>query len=159
MDATLRPITAADDAFLLALYVSVRAPEFAVLGMPEAQMTAFLAGQYRLQSHHYATHYDTSRFAIVTVDKQPAGRLLADYGQEVRIVDISLLPAFRGKGLGTALLETVIAEAGATKCAVSLHVEASNPARRLYERLGFLDTGERHGPYIGMRRAAPAGDS
>jgi len=152
-NVTLRSVTADDDAFLLALYVAVRAPEFAVLGLPEAQMTAFLAGQYRLQSHHYATHYDTSRFAVVTVDDRPAGRLLVDYGPEVRIVDISLMPAYRGQGLGTALLEDVLVEAQSTRRAASLHVEASNPALRLYARLGFTDTGERHGPYIAMRRA------
>ncbi len=150
----LRPITDEDDAFLLSLYVAVRAPEFAVLGLPEDQLTAFLSSQYRLQTHHYTTHYDTSRFAIVTVEDQPAGRLLVEYGDEVRVVDISLMPPWRGQGLGTALLEDVLDQAKSAGHAVSLHVEERNPARRLYERLGFSDTGERHGPYIHMRRPA-----
>jgi len=150
----LRPVCADDDPFLLSLYVSARAPEFAVLGWSEAQMTAFLAGQYRLQAHHYATHYDTSRFAVVSVADRPAGRLLVEYGDEIRVVDISLLPPWRGQGIGSALLEGVLDEARRTGRAVSLHVDAANPAQRLYARLGFVDTGERHGPYILMRRPA-----
>ncbi len=153
----LRPVNADDDAFLLSLYVSVRAPEFAVMGWSESQMTAFLAGQYRLQAHHYATHYDSSRFAIVTMAGRPAGRLLVDYGEEVRVVDISLLRQWRGRGLGTALLKAVLDEAAQTGRDVSLHVDTANPAQRLYTRLGFADTGERHGPYMQMRRPARSG--
>jgi predicted GNAT family acetyltransferase len=61
-------------------------------------------------------------------------------------MDIALLPDFRGAGLGTALLAGLFAEATAAGKTVTIHVEGFNPARRLYERLGFRQIGE-HGVY------------
>jgi len=147
----LRPVGTEDEAFLLALYISVRAPEFAAAGWDAAQLNAFLGGQYRLQAHHYTTYYDTSRFAVVSVGGEAAGRLYVDYGgEDIRIVDISLLPPWRGRGIGAALLTTVLDEARAAGRPVSLHVADDNPALGLYERLGFRLTGERNGPYSHM---------
>ena len=79
----------------------------------------------------------------------PAGRIyLFCTGTDIRIIDISLLPERRGGGLGTALLTAVITEATASGHSVSIHVEHFNPARRLYERLGFreISRGERSTP-------------
>ncbi len=56
------------------------------------------------------------------------------------------MPEFRGRGIGTALVTELFAEADASGRSVSIHVESNNPARRLYERLGFQDVGE-HGVY------------
>lgn len=53
-------------------------------------------------------------------------------------LSISLLPAYRGRGIGTALLSRLLSEAAQRFDAVSLSVTESNPARRLYERLGFI---------------------
>lgn len=72
--------------------------------------------------------------------------------REHRIVDISLLPAYRGRGIGTRLLTSVIAEADSAGKPVSIHVEVFNPARRLYERLGFVQI-EDKGVYLLMERA------
>ena len=60
--------------------------------------------------------------------------------------------AARGRGIGTALVTELFAEADASGRSVSIHVETNNPARRLYERLGFQDVGE-HGVYVLMERA------
>jgi ribosomal protein S18 acetylase RimI-like enzyme len=68
---------------------------------------------------------------------------------DLRIVDIALLPEFRAQGLGSGLIEAVFAAARVTGSKVSIHVENFNPARRLYERLGFIEVGE-HGVYRRM---------
>jgi len=73
------------------------------------------------------------------VDGAPAGRMLVAGGpEEIRLVDLALLPEHRNGGIGTALLRRLLAEGAARTVPVRLHVERSNPARRLYERLGFV---------------------
>jgi ribosomal-protein-alanine N-acetyltransferase len=68
---------------------------------------------------------------------------------QVHINNLAVLPELRGRGLGTQLLEAVIAEAahlGATL--LTLEVRASNePALRLYARAGFERTGLRKNYY------------
>ena len=54
------------------------------------------------------------------------------------IVDVALLPSYRGRSLGARLIGDIQQQAAATGCIVSIHVEAHNPAQRLYERLGFV---------------------
>ena len=69
---------------------------------------------------------------------QPLGRLLLAFlSDEIRLVDIALLPEYRNAGLGAALVEWVQAQARAAGKAVRLHVRPDNRACRLYERLGF----------------------
>jgi ribosomal protein S18 acetylase RimI-like enzyme len=67
-------------------------------------------------------------------------------------MDIALAPAYRGRGIGSGLLRSLIAEAQASARKLSIHVESNNPARRLYERLGFRVAGE-HGVYVLLERA------
>jgi ribosomal protein S18 acetylase RimI-like enzyme len=86
------------------------------------------------------------------VDGEPAGRLYVHRGRsDIRVVDIALAPEYRGRGIGAALLRSLITEAEASDRKVSIHVERHNPARRLYERLGFRPAGE-HGVYVLMER-------
>ena len=65
------------------------------------------------------------------------------------LIDISLVPAARGAGLGSAILADLMHAAGAAGKRVSLHVERLNPARRLYVRHGFTLVGDM-GIYLEM---------
>jgi ribosomal protein S18 acetylase RimI-like enzyme len=148
----LRAARAGDRTFLAQVYASTRAEEMAMLPWTDEQKAAFVAHQFEAQDAHYRTHYDGATFDVIEVDGEPAGRLYVHRGPtEIRIVDIALTPAYRGRGLGTALLQRLIAEAAGGGRTLSIHVEMSNPARRLYERLGFRPAGE-HGPYVLMER-------
>jgi ribosomal protein S18 acetylase RimI-like enzyme len=150
----LRPVTAADRAFLVELYASVREPELARAPWDAATVRAFVEHQYAAQDAHYREHYPGATFDVVEVDGERAGRLFVHRGaSDIRIMDIALLPAFRGRGLGTRLLHTLIEEAERGARKLSIHVEADNPARALYTRLGFRPVGE-HGVYVLMERAA-----
>ena len=153
----LRPVADGDRAFLVELYASVREPELAHVPWDEGLKRAFVEHQFAAQDAHYREHYPGATLDVVEVEGEPAGRLYVHRGpSDIRIMDIALVPAYRGRGFGTTLLRGLIAEAEASRRKLSIHVEMNNPARRLYERLGFRPAGE-HGVYVLMERVpAPA---
>jgi ribosomal protein S18 acetylase RimI-like enzyme len=140
----LRPATDADRDFLLALYASTRDEELSQVAWPEGQREAFVQMQFDLQDQQYRGNNPDGSFDVVEVDGQRAGRLYVDRrDDDIRIVDVALLPAFRGSGIGRRLISEVLDEARASGRTVSIHVEVHNRAARLYERLGFVAVSER----------------
>jgi ribosomal protein S18 acetylase RimI-like enzyme len=114
------------------------------------QREAFLDQQFAAQSAHYAAHYPTARFDIIELGGKPIGRFYVDiWPSQIRIVDIALVAEQRGSGIGTSLIRNVMEEGRAAGKPVTIHVEAYNPALRLYERLGFQPLGT-NGVYILM---------
>lgn len=151
---TLRPITDLDLEFLYRLYASTRQEELAVVPWTAEQKEVFLRQQFTAQHRFWQENYAGSSFDLVLRDGLPIGRLyVARWTRELRVVDIAFLPEHRGGGIGTRLLQELFAEADAAGKAVSVHVEAFNPARRLYERLGFAQK-EDKGVYLLMERPA-----
>ncbi|QSQ21048.1 GNAT family N-acetyltransferase [Pyxidicoccus parkwayensis] len=135
---TLRPVSASDEAFLFTLYASTREAEVAMWGLPPAQRDAFLRMQWMAQGRDWATRYAGADHRVVLVEDTPAGRLLVARGEtEWRLVDISLLPAHQRTGVGTRLLRELLDEAAKAHVPLRLRVLHGNPARALYERLGF----------------------
>jgi ribosomal protein S18 acetylase RimI-like enzyme len=99
--------------------------------------------QFEAQRRHYTTYYPAAAHEVVVVDGEPAGRLYVDRGEnEICVVDIAFLPEYRARGIGTELLTPILAEADAAGKKVSIHVERTNRARRLYERLGFIEVAD-----------------
>jgi ribosomal protein S18 acetylase RimI-like enzyme len=134
----LRQATPEDDPFLYSVYASTRAEELAQLDWDADQKAAFTRMQFTAQHRHYHEHYADAAFQVILYDGAPAGRLyVARWPAEIRIIDIALLPSYRNRGMGSWLLEQLLAEATQTRKHVSIHVERFNPALRLYERLGF----------------------
>jgi len=143
----LRPVTPDDRDFLLRVYASTREEELRLVDWTDEQKTAFVEMQFEAQDAYYREHYDPATFDVIEVDGEPAGRLyVARWEDEIRIIDIAILPEHRGHGVGTALLRALLDEAGAAEKRLSIHVELNNPAQRLYERLGFAPV-EEHGVY------------
>ena len=135
------------------MYASTRAEEFAHVPWDEETKRAFFTQQFEAQDAYYRENYTDTSYDVILAEAERAGRLyVARWPDEVRIVDIALLPAFRGRGLGSSLLGDLIAEADAAGKPLSIHVEMNNPARPWYERLGFEAAGE-FGVYVLMRRA------
>ena len=134
----LRPIGENDFPFLRDLYAQVRADELAPVPWPEEVKRAFLDSQFELQHRHYTSVYIDADFLLIENDSGPIGRIYVHRAQgEICLMEVSLLPPWRGLGIGSALLRELLDEARASSMAVTLHVEPMNPARRLYERHGF----------------------
>jgi ribosomal protein S18 acetylase RimI-like enzyme len=142
-----------DLPFVAALYATTRAEEVAATGWPPAMQAAFLEQQHRAQRRHYRATHPQGEWLLIERAGEPIGRLyLAEEMGQLLVVDISLLPAARGSGLGTAILKDVLA--GETR-PVALHVQRTNKARRLYERLGF-ELVEEQAIYLRMIRRPSA---
>ncbi len=145
---SLRPIGEADMPILREIYYSSRAEEMKFFPFSIEQKQQFLAMQFDAQHTHYQTYFQQAQFDCVMQDSKVIGRLYVHRGiEEMRIIDINLLPAYCNQGIGTFLLQQLITEAEDKQLSISAHVEYSNPARRLYARLGFDEIEER-GAYI-----------
>lgn len=149
---TLRPVRPEDRDFLLSVYASTRTDEMAIVPWTEVEKAAFLKQQFEAQTAWWDEQYPDAERSIVELDGVPAGRFYVQrWPGEIRLVDIALLPGFRRHGAGTELLGRLFAESEKTGLPVTIHVEIFNPARALYERLGFVSKGER-GFYVFMER-------
>jgi len=137
-DITFRAIENSDLDFLLSLYASTRAQEMSIVPWPKEQKDAFLTSQFDAQHHYYTEQFPQASFLIVERKGVDAGRVYLDRREhELRLIDIALIPEFRGQGLGTALLMEIFSECRLSAIATRIHVEKNNPAMRLYLRLGF----------------------
>jgi ribosomal protein S18 acetylase RimI-like enzyme len=144
----LRPETDADIAFLLRLYASTREQELAQVPWSTAQKQTFLVSQFEAQRRHYRSYFGDSAFGVIERNGEPAGRLYLQVREtQLHIIDIALLPAWRGRGIGTAILEASQGAGRSSGKGVGIMVEKFNPALRLYRRLGFAAIAD-HGVYL-----------
>jgi ribosomal protein S18 acetylase RimI-like enzyme len=152
----LRPAAEADREFLVELYASIRAAELELIDWDEETKRSFVEHQFNAQDDHYRSNYPGATLDVIEVEGELAGRLYVHRGpRDIRIMDIALAPAFRGRGVGTELLRSLIEEAEQSGRKLSVHVEITNPARSLYARLGFRPAGEQ-GIYVLMERPPSA---
>jgi GNAT superfamily N-acetyltransferase len=136
---TLRAARPEDDGFLLDLFASTRVLELEHLPPDESVRQAFLHSQFTAQLAHYRQWFTEASYDVVLVAEEPVGRLFVlRTGSEVRVLDIAIVPEHRNAGIGTKLLNDLQAEAAAERIPVRLYVEAFNPSRRLFDRLGFV---------------------
>jgi GNAT superfamily N-acetyltransferase len=154
----LRPREDQDLPFLCELYACTREEELRPVPWAPAQKRAFLSEQFSRQHTHYLQHYPQAQWWIVTFGGSPVGRLyLACTKLDSRIMDVSLLDAHRNRGVGTALMRSVVEDAQTAGVQASLHVEPFNRALRLYLRLGFVHK-ETRGVYLYMERPCSVED-
>jgi ribosomal protein S18 acetylase RimI-like enzyme len=140
---TLRNWTDGDREFCCQVYASTRTEELSQVPWTASQKDNFLRQQFEAQDHAYHSNYPGAEFLIIVVDNAAAGRLYVHRRpDEIRIMDIALLPDFRGRGIGTLLLQQLLEEGKLSSRRVTIHVEIFNPALRLYERLGFSKVSE-----------------
>jgi ribosomal protein S18 acetylase RimI-like enzyme len=153
---TLRPRRPADEPFLRRLYHSVRRDEVAAAGLAPDFARTFLDDQFKLQSIHFDRAYGAGmRFSLVMCKGSAIGRLyLHETDASIHVVDISLLPEWRGRGIGAALLREVQEQAATSGKEVSLSVDKRNRAQLLYRRLGFVQA-EDAGADLLLRWRAP----
>ena len=149
---SFRPITPNDRDILYQIYAGTRADEMnLVTEWSEEQKRTFLQQQFEAQHDYYHSMYQGALFLLILLDQQVAGRLyLQTRSETVRIVDIALLPAFRNRGIGQAILKRIQEDAAGAQLSVSIHVERYNPALQLYRRLGFKIISQEHPVYFLM---------
>jgi ribosomal protein S18 acetylase RimI-like enzyme len=146
----LRPETDADVDFLMRVYASTREQELAPVPWSAEDKRTFLASQFQAQRHHYRTYFADTAFDVLEQRGEPAGRLYLQVRRtQLYIMDITLLPPWRGLGIGTTILEALQAAGRASGKGVGIMVEKFNPALRLYRRLGFTDIAD-SGVYLEM---------
>ena len=139
----LRPGEAGDEPFLYQVYASTRTEELQATNWSDAQKEAFLRMQFNAQHRYYHEMYPDASYEVILWKNQPAGRLYVDRREkEIAVIDISLLPEFRGLGIGGLLLREVKSEAVAAGKPVRIYVERFNRAQELYRRLGFRTIGD-----------------
>ena len=144
---TLRPVEDGDQSHLLALVESTR-EDLAILD--RTIRTMLVRMQYEAQLTDYRRRFPGMQERIVLADGAAAGRLyVARNLEEIRVVDISLLPAFRSQGIGGRLLARLQDESQRSGQPLRLHVLQGNPAGALYRRLGF-QPGAADGIYLAM---------
>jgi ribosomal protein S18 acetylase RimI-like enzyme len=99
---------------------------------------SFLAMQFNAQTSHYSQCYPSAEWSIIECEGLRAGRLILDRAPDhFHIMDIALLPEYRGRGIGTALLQLVLSEAAVKQLPVRLFASSGERAMGLYRRLGF----------------------
>lgn len=134
----LRPAGPADAEVLYRIYASTREEELAVVPWDAPAKEAFLRMQFTAQHADYHANYPDASYDLILIGEEAAGRLYVHRGERaLHVLDIALLPEHRGQGIGTRLFSELLAEAGAAAKPVEIYVERFNPARHLYDRLGF----------------------
>lgn len=138
MTIGLRTALPDDEEFLFSVYASTRIEEMDLVDWTAAQKEAFLRMQFHAQDQYYREVYATATYQVILQEDQRVGRLyLHQRSDEIRVMDIALLPEYRRGGIGSALMTQILEGATRNQLPVTIHVERFNPALHLYERLGF----------------------
>lgn len=97
----------------------------------------------------FREHFDPVRYQIVIVNGVAVGALSVERRPDELYLDtVEVDPEFQGRGLGTALIRDVLLRAAREKLPVTLQVNVANRSRRLYERMGFVTTGQTETHYL-----------
>ena len=134
---TLRDVCDEDREFLLSVYEAGRETELAMVPWDAAQRRAFVEHQFDAQDMHYRTYYEGSTHEIILFDGVPAGRLYLNRADQIAILDIAVLPEFRNRGIGTALIRRLKDEAATSGRVLRIYIESFNPSQKLFTDLGF----------------------
>jgi GNAT superfamily N-acetyltransferase len=135
---SLRPVADADRTFLLQVYASTRAKELELVPWDDAQRQAFVQMQFEAQDEHYRAKFPAAEYSIVMHDSERIGRLyVLRADDQIRIMDLTIVPPFRSLGIGTQLIRELIEEATQAKLPLRIYVENFNPSTALFRQLGF----------------------
>ncbi len=152
----LRAAVADDLEFLHMVYAGTRTEELAVTGWDDAQKEQFLRMQFDAQHRYYHEVFTAASYQIILWNGERVGRLYVDRrADEIAIIDIALLPEWRGRGIGRILMREIAEEATRANQPVRIYVEHFNRALTLYQRFGFRKIGDT-GVYFHMEWSPPA---
>ena len=108
-----------------------------------ATKRAFVEQQFDAQSDHYASEYAGARHDIITLAEtgEPVGRVYVNRSDEqIGILDVTVLSAYRRRGIGSAVVGALVEEARESGRTVRVHVEGFNPSQSFFLSRGFVVT-------------------
>lgn len=147
----LRDIQDSDLTVLCKIYGSTRTEELEKgTNWNDEQKNIFIEHQFLAQHEYYQKNYIGAKFYIIEKENVIIGRLYIDFFFEkkgIRIIDITLLPDWRDKNIGSSILKEILEKAAKENLKVTIHVESFNPAMNLYKKLGFTKISETNGIY------------
>lgn len=135
----VRPATSSDQPFLNKLYKSTR-DDLNWVDDEEDFIVHLKETQQEAQTESYEDNFPNAMFFIIEYYHERAGRIILDFGpNEIRVVDISLITEARGKGLGTAVMQSFVHCAEKVRVPLKLCVLSQNMgAKHVYAKLGFI---------------------
>jgi ribosomal protein S18 acetylase RimI-like enzyme len=153
----LRPVELADEEFLLRVYAASRADEMALVPWDEEQKLAFVRSQFEAQRAQYGERFPDAEYSVILYRGRPAGRLwIGRTPEQIRLLDIAILPEFQNQGIGAALLKRLVAESERRGLPLRHMVfKLNDAALRFYSRFGFSQIDD-VGAYIHMERLPAA---
>ncbi|MGL6259720.1 GNAT family N-acetyltransferase [Vibrio sp. WXL210] len=140
MAIKLRPAKESDVDFLIGLRNQTMTGYLQDVGMPTSKEA------FEERVRHAFEHAQ-----IVEDDGLPIGLFKVEFTPENNhwfLVQIQIDPRYQGRNIGRYLIENLIETAQVTKATVGLGVIKTNPAQRLYTRLGFKVVGESQQEYL-----------
>lgn len=139
----IRPAEPADQAFFTELYRSTRDELLALIADPR-YIDGIIAMQHQAQLAAYRNSYPDALYQVLELDGLAAGRLVtASVAGALRVVDIAVLPAMRGRGVAGEALCRLQRQAAQQGRDLTLAVRRDRAvARRLYAALGFVPESE-----------------
>ena len=139
----LTPVSSSDEHFLVELYASTRAEEMALVPWSGEQKRAFLQMQFEAQDQYYRERYPNASFDLIKFDDRPVGRLyVAELADEIRIIDLTFLPAHFNSEIFVALIKEILQKGAQVGKPVRIFLESYDPQIETFVRLGFRKTSE-----------------
>ncbi len=129
-----------DEPFLAQLFAFTEQERLAHCGADPSLLQTIIKHELAGQNRHYRQLDQEATHSIILAQGQPAGRLVFwENRSEIRLAELAVAPAFRGLGVGSAVIDTLKAQARQSRRPLRLHVEKYNhrQPRRFYQRLGF----------------------
>ena len=134
----LVPVMAEDEEFLFHLFTQTFGAQLINSGLPEELVAPLVEKQFQAKEVAYHNDYPEALHSIIKLDVCAVGQIRVNRGpEEIRLVDISVLPEHQGKGIGRKVIKALLRSAEKERMPVTLTVERRSPARLLYEHLGF----------------------
>lgn len=135
---TLRPVIEDDRDFLIRAYEASREIELGMTDWSGEQRRSFAELQFDAQVLHYSDVYPDASHQVILLERENIGRLYLDRGElQIAILDITIIPEYRRRGVATHIVRGILEEARTTERSVRVYVEVFNPAQEFFKGLGF----------------------
>lgn len=137
----LVPVRSEDREFLLTVYEAAREIELSIMPWNAEQKRVFAANQFAAQLDYYTKEFPGAKhdLIIMSITGQRVGRVYVDRTSErIIILDITVLPEFRRRGIGSTIVDDLIDEAARSEKSVQVYVESFNPSLSFFQSRGFV---------------------